>query len=239
MSERRSVHVPASEVHERLAGHLLIDGYRLVLDVERSHGSWLVDARDGREYLDLYTLLRLGAARRQPAGHRRRPGVHGAARPGWRPASRPTRTCTPTHLAEFVETFARVLGDPALPHLFFVEGGALAVENALKTAFDWKSRRNEAAGRSRASRHQGDAPDPRVPRPVRLHDVADQHRPDQDRPVPDVRLAADRRPRHHLPARDAPRRRRGRRGARPGPGAGGVRGEPARHRVLHRRADPG
>ncbi|NUR90692.1 MAG: L-lysine 6-transaminase, partial [Nonomuraea sp.] len=43
----------------------------------------------------------------------------------------------------------RVLGDPDLPHLFFVEGGALAVENALKTAFDWKSRRNEAAGRSR------------------------------------------------------------------------------------------
>src|SRR5256714_4918194 len=46
-----------------------------------------------------------------------------------------------------METFARVLGDPALPHLFFVEGGALAVETALKTAFDWKSRRNEAAGR--------------------------------------------------------------------------------------------
>jgi L-lysine 6-transaminase len=42
-----------------------------------------------------------------------------------------------------------VLGDPALPHLFFVEGGALAVENALKAAFDWKSRTNEAAGRSR------------------------------------------------------------------------------------------
>jgi L-lysine 6-transaminase len=54
-----------------------------------------------------------------------------------------------THLAEFVETFVRVLGDPALPHLFFVEGGGLAVENALKAAFDWKSRRNEAAGRSR------------------------------------------------------------------------------------------
>ena len=54
-----------------------------------------------------------------------------------------------SHLAEFVETFARVLGDPALPHLFFVEGGALAVENALKASFDWKSQRNEAAGRSR------------------------------------------------------------------------------------------
>ena len=46
----------------------------------------------------------------------------------------------------FVDTFARVLGDPALPHLFFVEGGALAVENALKVAFDWKCRHNEARG---------------------------------------------------------------------------------------------
>ena len=54
-----------------------------------------------------------------------------------------------TAYAEFVATFARVLGDPALPHLFFVEGGALAVENALKVAFDWKSRHNEAAGRDR------------------------------------------------------------------------------------------
>jgi L-lysine 6-transaminase len=52
-----------------------------------------------------------------------------------------------THLAEFTATFERVLGDPALPHLFFVEGGALAVENALKVAFDWKSRLNERAGR--------------------------------------------------------------------------------------------
>ena len=49
-------------------------------------------------------------------------------------------------MARFVSTFARVLGDPALPHLFFVEGGALAVENALKVAFDWKSRWNEAHG---------------------------------------------------------------------------------------------
>jgi L-lysine 6-transaminase len=49
-------------------------------------------------------------------------------------------------MAGFVDTFARVLGDPALPHLFFVDGGALAVENALKVAFDWKTRHNEAHG---------------------------------------------------------------------------------------------
>ena len=49
-------------------------------------------------------------------------------------------------MARFVETFVRVLGDPALPHLFFVDGGALAVENALKVAFDWKNRHNERRG---------------------------------------------------------------------------------------------
>jgi L-lysine 6-transaminase len=49
-------------------------------------------------------------------------------------------------MARFVDAFARVLGDPALPHLFFVDGGALAVENALKVAFDWKSRLNESRG---------------------------------------------------------------------------------------------
>ena len=64
-------------------------------------------------------------------------------------ANKPTNPDIYTaHYADFVDAFARVLGDPALPHLFFVEGGALAVENALKCAFDWKSRRNEMAGRS-------------------------------------------------------------------------------------------
>jgi L-lysine 6-transaminase len=148
MSELRSVHVPPSEVHERLAEHLLVDGYRLVLDAERSHGSWLVDARDGREYLDLYTHFSSAPLGANP------PGIVDdqefmallARVAAGKPANPDMYT---THLAEFVETFARVLGDPALPHLFFVEGGALAVENALKTAFDWKSRRNEAAGRSR------------------------------------------------------------------------------------------
>src|SRR5215475_324621 len=148
MSELRTVHVAPSEVHERLAGHLLVDGYRLVLDVERSHGSWLVDARDGREYLDLYAHFASAPLGSNPPGIVDDPEFMAllARVAANKPANPDMYT---THLADFVETFARVLGDPALPHLFFVEGGALAVENALKTAFDWKSRRNEAAGRSR------------------------------------------------------------------------------------------
>ena len=126
MTELHSVQVPPSKVHERLAEHLLVDGYRLVLDAERSHGSWLVDARDGREYLDLYTQFASAPLGANPPGIVDDQGFMAllARVAAGKPANPDMYT---THLAEFVETFARVLGDPALPHLFFVEGGALAV----------------------------------------------------------------------------------------------------------------
>src|SRR5690606_30195078 len=53
------------------------------------------------------------------------------------------------YLAEFVETLSRTAAPPELPHYFFIDGGALAVENAMKVAFDWKVRKNLAAGRFR------------------------------------------------------------------------------------------
>lgn len=135
------------DVHQRLGRHLLADGFPLVLDTAKSHGSWFVDEVTSEEYLDLYTFFASA-----PLGLNH-PGIVAdeqfmrllAEIAANKPANSDVYT---TQFAEFVETFARVLGDPELPHLFFVEGGALAVENALKVAFDWKSRRNEAAGRS-------------------------------------------------------------------------------------------
>ena len=143
------------------------------------------------------------------------PDVPGRAGRGRRQQAGQLRHLHRRTAREFVETFARVLGDPALPHLFFIEGGALAVENALKVAFDWKSRRNEAHGRSPRPRHQGAAPAQGLPRPQRLHPVADQHRPGQDRPLPQVRLAAHRRAGRRFPLDEHRRRGRGRRGAAP------------------------
>ncbi|WP_113701631.1 L-lysine 6-transaminase [Nonomuraea lactucae] len=132
------------DVHARLARHLLVDGYRLVLDLERSRGSWLVDARDGRRYLDFYTFFASAPLGVNPPFP---PDV--AELLGRVARNKPANPDMYTeHLADFVDAFTRVLGDPELPRMFFVEGGALAVENALKTAFDWKSRRNEAEGRS-------------------------------------------------------------------------------------------
>ncbi|HEX6578857.1 MAG TPA: L-lysine 6-transaminase [Jiangellaceae bacterium] len=139
--------VAAGDVHDVLARHLLTDGFKLVLDTRASQGSWLVDARDGQRYLDMYTFF---ASAPLGCNH---PGIVDdkdfLAVLAEVAANKPANSdIYSTHYAEFVETFVRVLGDPRLPHLFFVEGGALAVENALKVAFDWKSRHNEANGRS-------------------------------------------------------------------------------------------
>jgi L-lysine 6-transaminase len=141
------VAITPNQVHEVLAQHVLTDGFKIVYDTRASHGSWIVDARTGEEYLDLYTFFASAPLGSNPHGLTDDPEFMAvlAEAAANKPANPDMYT---THYAQFVETFERVLGDPALPHLFFVEGGALAVENALKTAFDWKSRRNEAAGRS-------------------------------------------------------------------------------------------
>jgi L-lysine 6-transaminase len=137
--------VTAHDVHDVLREHLLVDGFPFVLDLARSAGSTLVDQRDGTAYLDLFTFFASSAlGMNHPAlvdDAVFTADLLEAAR------NKPSNSDVFTvPMARFVETFSRVLGDPALPHLFFVEGGALAVENALKVAFDWKSRWNEAHG---------------------------------------------------------------------------------------------
>ena len=47
----------ANDVLKRLDEHLLVDGYDLVLDLDASRGSRLVDARDGEAYLDMFTFF--------------------------------------------------------------------------------------------------------------------------------------------------------------------------------------
>src|SRR6478672_184047 len=143
MAER--THVSPAEVHEVLGRHLLTDGMKLVVDLKRSRGSQLVDARNGKRYLDMYTFFASAPLGFNPPGIVDDPTF--MAELAEIAANKPANPdMYSTAYAEFVATFVRVLGDPALPHLFFVEGGALAVENALKVAFDWTSQHNEARG---------------------------------------------------------------------------------------------
>lgn len=133
------------QVRETLARSILADGFDFVLDLEKSGGSHLVDARSGRRFLDMFTFFASSAlGMNHPAladDDEFRAELAQAA------LNKPSNSdIYSVPMARFVDTFRRVLGDPALPHLFFVDGGALAVENALKVAFDWKSRHNEARG---------------------------------------------------------------------------------------------
>lgn len=141
----RGTHAEPDRVHEVLARSILVDGFDFVLDLARSAGSYLYDARDGRRYLDMFTFFASSAlGMNHPAladDQDFRAELAQAALN--KPSNSDVYSVT---MARFVQTFARVLGDPVLPHLFFVDGGALAVENALKVAFDWKSRFNEARG---------------------------------------------------------------------------------------------
>jgi L-lysine 6-transaminase len=134
-----------SAVVESLQHHILVDGFKLVFDIQNSRGSRFMDAATGREFIDLY-----GFYASQPIGfnhpHFSRPEVEAdlLAAAKIKVANADVYT---VQYATFIETFARVMGMKPLDRYFFIEGGALAVENALKAAMDWKVRKNLAAGR--------------------------------------------------------------------------------------------
>lgn len=136
--------IPPQEVRPTLKKHMLADGYDQILDLDKSHGSWIVDARDGREYVDLFTFY---AAMPLGLNHPKLNTDEVVRHLGHVALNKPTNsdiyTCV---MAEFVETFARVGIPESLPYLFLVEGGSVAVENLLKMAFDWKVRKNFKKG---------------------------------------------------------------------------------------------
>ena len=127
-----------SEVHNAIGSHMLADGMSLVIDLDNSHGSWLVDGKTGNEYLDLFSMFAsLSVGYNHPYVLDNKDRLLASA------INKPTNSDIYTiAMAEFVETMGRVAQPDYLPYSFFVSGGALAVENALKTAFDWKVRKN-------------------------------------------------------------------------------------------------
>jgi len=132
-----------SDVRKTIGKHMLADGMEQVIDLEKSHGSWLVDARDGREYLDLFSMFAS-----MPIGYNHPYVLENKDRLTQAAINKVTNSDVySTEMADFVDTMARVAQPDYLPYAFYVEGGTLAVENALKVAFDWKVRKNLDAGK--------------------------------------------------------------------------------------------
>ena len=134
----------SSDIRKVIGSSILADGMSPIIDLEKSHGSWLVDKVTGKEYLDLFSMFAsLSVGYNHPYVLEQSERLKVAA------INKPTNSDVYSlELAEFMETFKRVAQPSYLPHTFFIEGGTLAVENALKVAFDWKRRKNLAKGSS-------------------------------------------------------------------------------------------
>ena len=135
--------IDSKNVRATLGKHILADGYEPVMDMKKSHGSWLVDERDGSEYLDMFSMFASGAV-----GYNHPDILAGKDRLAAAALYKPTLSdIYNVQYAEFVEAFSNTAIPEYLPHTFFIEGGALGVENALKVAFDWKVRKNMENGK--------------------------------------------------------------------------------------------
>ncbi len=134
--------IKAINVRNVLAKHMLVDGFELIIDLDKSEGSWLIDKRNGDKYLDFFSMFASMAV-----GYNNPKLVQHQERLGKIAVQKPTNSdMYSEEMADFLNTFSRIGIPDYLPHAFFIEGGALAVENALKTAFDWKVRKNFANG---------------------------------------------------------------------------------------------
>ncbi|MEJ2110739.1 MAG: L-lysine 6-transaminase [Acidobacteriota bacterium] len=132
------------DVKKSLARHILTEGFDIIFDMDRSEGSWLVDQRNGDRYLDLFSMYASMAV-----GYNHPTLVAARSELGRLAVNKPSNSDIYTQaMAEFLETFSRTGIPRYLPHTFFVEGGTLAVENALKAAFDWKTQKNRKTGKS-------------------------------------------------------------------------------------------
>jgi len=138
------IKVAADQVFPILKENILVDGFHVVIDLEKSHGSVIVDALEGREILDCY-----GYFATLPVGHNHPKMEDEGFRKSLMTAALSNPANSDIYSRQYA-AFVKIFRDLAVPegfrYLFFVAGGALAVENAMKTAFDWKAQKNRAKG---------------------------------------------------------------------------------------------
>ncbi len=131
--------VQPNEVHKLLSRYQLADGYDMVVDLDKSKGVWIHDSAKGEDFLDAFTCFASW-----PLGFNHPELMEDEFSNEILKVSRnkiANSDLYTTELAEFVEAFGSKVTPEGFSHHFWVSGGALAVENALKTAFDWKARK--------------------------------------------------------------------------------------------------
>jgi L-lysine 6-transaminase len=144
--------VSPQNVHDILRRYMLVDGFDLVLDLKNSSAEKIVDALTGEAYLDFFTFFASSPiGLNHPDMLKKEVTEELLTSVINKPSNSDIYT---VEMADFVNTFARVAKPDYMKYLFFVAGGALAVENGLKVAFDWKVRKNFKKGYKEERGHQ-------------------------------------------------------------------------------------
>ncbi|MBK0383497.1 L-lysine 6-transaminase [Pedobacter sp. SD-b] len=137
--------VSPQEVKKTLSKHILADGYDLTFDLEKSQGVRIYDSKYNRTLLDFFTCFAsVPIGYNHPKmiedeGFKKNLFLAAMANPS-------NSDIYTTQYAQFVATFSKIGIPDYLPHAFFIAGGGLAIENALKAAMDWKVQKNFAKG---------------------------------------------------------------------------------------------
>lgn len=132
----------SNKVKETLSRHILADGFDFVMDFEKSHGSWIHDRNTGKEFLDMFSMFASASI-----GYNHPHLVANSAWLGKMAINKPTLADVYSQeYADFMEVFERIAIPKELQFAFFVSGGTLGVENAMKACFDWKTRKNFEKG---------------------------------------------------------------------------------------------
>ena len=144
--------IAPNNVRDVLKKHLIADGFNIVLDLKKSEGLYLYDSKNDTRYLDFFTFF---ASNPLGMNHPRLANDEFRRKLGMVATNKPSNSDVYTEeMAEFVDQFDRIGIPDYLPHAFFISGGALAVENALKVAFDWKVQKNFAKGYRKEKGHK-------------------------------------------------------------------------------------
>lgn len=131
-------------VMDTLRKYMNVDGLDVVMDLNKSQGPYLYDSRTNRTYLDMFSFV---ASNPIGMNHPKMNNPQFISYIGKIALNKPSNSdiyCA--EMAEFVKTFFDIAVPDYFKYSFFIEGGGMAVENALKTAFDWKVKKNWKKG---------------------------------------------------------------------------------------------
>lgn len=138
------IYVHPEKVIEELRNYILADGFDLILDLEKSKGTLLLEARTGKPFVDFFTCF---ASMPIGMNHPKMMEEEFINYIGRIAVNKISNSDIYTDaMATFVKTFFEYAVPSYFKYSFFIEGGALAVTNALKVAFDWKVQKNFQKG---------------------------------------------------------------------------------------------